>query len=343
MLSHASRRDQLTALTSLATPFIEAGRREGLPVDSMLERLGLTTLTAHDPEARLGVGRLFELVELLAAESSDPLFGLRAASSVVEAASFGVLGFALRTSGTLGESVERVVRHARLMNESTRLTFVREPVPTVHDGPHPPLRWPRAYAELAMGAFFTLACKWTGRTIVPRVVGFQHGDPGLRRELERHFGCPVVFDQPTNRIAFEPATLELPFQRADPALASFLDQRLESAAHALDEMVGGLPRVRAEIARALESGTPAIDEVASSLALNPRTLQQRLAEQGTCFSAVVDSVRHEIAVAAMREGHSPVQQLSVLCGFSDERAFRRAFRRWTGRSPSSYARVLSSP
>jgi AraC-like DNA-binding protein len=58
-----------------------------------------------------------------------------------------------------------------------------------------------------------------------------------------------------------------------------------------------------------------------------------LKAEGVTFEQVLDELRHRLALRYMREGMS-VKQAAYRLGFSEPAAFSRAFKRWTGRSPS---------
>lgn len=333
-----TKRTELTAAGGLARAIIAAAEKAGVAVEDALRELNFGRNTLEDPEGRVPASALFEVTQRLADASKDPLFGLHVAERFVDASTFGVLGFALRTSSTLGEAIDRVVRYSRVMNESTRISVARsETAATIFDGAQPPLAWPRHYAEMSMANFFVLARKWTGANIIPHEVAFQNEAPASAAAVREFFGCPVSWRQSTNRIAFPIEALALPFPVADEQLATFLDRRLTQMSEALDVAPGSLARVRTEVERSLASGPPSLARIARAVALSARTLQRRLSEQGTCFEDLVDSVRREVALAAIQRPRVSIQEVSFLCGYADARAFRRAFRRWTGASPAAYA------
>ena len=100
------------------------------------------------------------------------------------------------------------------------------------------------------------------------------------------------------------------------------------------------PRTRSfrrEIERTLEpllaSGDVGLDRIASALGRSRQTLYRRLKAEGFTFEQVLDELRHRLALRYMRQGMS-VKQAAYRLGFSEPAAFSRAFKRWTGRSPS---------
>ncbi|MEH6379787.1 AraC family transcriptional regulator, partial [Streptomyces sp. KLMMK] len=59
-------------------------------------------------------------------------------------------------------------------------------------------------------------------------------------------------------------------------------------------------------------------------------------EEGTSYRRLRDQVLREAAVAGLAEGREPIAELAARLGFSEDTAFHRAFRRWTGTTPGAY-------
>ena len=97
-------------------------------------------------------------------------------------------------------------------------------------------------------------------------------------------------------------------------------------------------RARIAIRSALHGGVPGVAEVARRLQTSERTLQRRLAEQGTSFQRLVDEVRADMARRYLRHTAVELVEVSYLLGFTHPNSFFRAFKRWTGRTPESYRR-----
>lgn len=94
---------------------------------------------------------------------------------------------------------------------------------------------------------------------------------------------------------------------------------------------------RAEVERRLEpflaSGDVGIERVARDLGYSRQTLYRRLKAEGITYEQLLDGLRKRLALRFMRDGLS-VKDAAYRLGFSDPAAFSRAFKRWTGSSPS---------
>ena len=68
--------------------------------------------------------------------------------------------------------------------------------------------------------------------------------------------------------------------------------------------------------------------------MSVRTLQRRLAETGVSYSDLVDEVRLASALTLIDDRSIRLSDVARRLGYADAANFDRAFRRWTGFSPS---------
>ena len=98
-------------------------------------------------------------------------------------------------------------------------------------------------------------------------------------------------------------------------------------------------KFRREVEQVLEpllpGGDVGIDRVARALGSSRQTLYRKLKTEGVTFEQVLDELRHRLARRYIREGMS-VKEAAYRLGFSEPAAFSRAFKRWTGSSPSMH-------
>jgi AraC-like DNA-binding protein len=268
----------------------------------------------------------------------DDDLGIHLAESGVSAASFGVVGYLVRASTTVGEALARAQQFHRLVKDRGRLELLATPADvTVIDAPEVDRAvWPRAIAELSIANYVQLARAWTGVRFVPREVRFQHPRPRDTRELDRFFGCKLRFGQRDNALVLSRDALATPFTTSEPELGAYL----ESAATARLAQLPApslIDEVRTAIGDELRRGDVDIERVARRVGVTPRSLQRRLRDDGTSYRELVDTIRHQRALDLIRRG-MPFGDIAEHLGFSEARAFRRAFRRWTGLLPSAIPR-----
>jgi AraC-like DNA-binding protein len=115
---------------------------------------------------------------------------------------------------------------------------------------------------------------------------------------------------------------------------------LGELAEALGQPVGRKRCFKQQVESAIEpllaAGEVSIDRVARELGMSRQTLYRRLKAEGTTFEEVLDAKRRQLAVRYLGHDRSTVKAAAYKLGFSDPAAFSRAFKRWTGTSPSNF-------
>jgi AraC-like DNA-binding protein len=94
--------------------------------------------------------------------------------------------------------------------------------------------------------------------------------------------------------------------------------------------------VLAVLRTALIAGQANADQVAAFFSLHRRTLSRRLSACGTSFQSLVDEGRFEIARQMLENTDADIQRIAVMLEYADASAFARAFRRWSGTTPSRW-------
>jgi AraC-like DNA-binding protein len=102
-------------------------------------------------------------------------------------------------------------------------------------------------------------------------------------------------------------------------------------------------RAKAVFIEQLASGEPSGADIARRLHMSRRTLQRKLAEAETSYQQLVDDTRREIALRYIDDRKMSVTDITFLLGFSGQSAFARAFKRWTGFSPTDYRNRATAP
>jgi AraC-like DNA-binding protein len=326
--------------TQILRSMLPWARSRGVAIEPLLERYQLPLDTEDREEVSIAVGALLELVEALAAAAADPWFGLHAATRVPRGA-YGLLEFSCRCAPTLHGAVERMIRYYALLNRWEVIRFVeadRHAIIEQHN-PHVPPGTGRHANEFFLGLLVLTARAFTGTAFVPLRAWFTHPAPPDTRELAEVLGTDALeFDRPTNGLAVAAAELARPILSADGELLAVLDRAAaQQIKLARQDSTGAL--VAQFVYRTLQAGNPVeLADACAALDTHPRKLQRNLADEGRSFGDIVDSVRLDLARIFLLEDRGSLETLAAELGYSDLRAFLRAFQRWTGGPPSEFRR-----
>lgn len=332
-----------TVLPVASRALLEACGRLGLDRDRLLADAGIAPRLLEDPDARLTYAQADGLWRAAWLASGDPLLALRAAEATPFGA-FRVLDYVGVTGATLGEGLRRVAGYFPLVDPRGALRVVDEggPVTLRFQGPGgaPP---PGPAQEYTLGVVYSRARH--AALAEPRLVEvrFAFPAPADDREHARLFGVRPRFGAADAALVFARRDWDAPTRMHDPGLFALLDQHARGLADGAAGPDGLAARVRAAIAADLPGREPTLAAAARRLGTTGRTLQRRLAAAETRFARLVDDVRRERAEAFLRSCDVAVAEVSWLVGFSEQSAFTRAFRRWTGRSPTEFRRAATRP
>ncbi len=311
----------------------------------------LIEVNGHDPEVlyrnvridpdllnKPGARIPYTLVNRLWAEATeiidDPCFGLKAAK-YWHPSYFHALGYAWLASHTLRDALNRFVRYLRIVSEKIFLTLVDEPDGFTLISSYEVLGM-RVPAQIDMGMAMSIhICRLNfGENLNPVTVNIMHAAPSCTQEYHALFKVPVQFSADRDSMTFSYADVDKYLIGANPQLARLNDQVMVDYLAKLnkDDIIN---RVTSVIVDMLPSGGVVDEKVAETLHMSVRNLQRRLKEVGTTFRTLLETVRKDLASIYVHDPDIELAEVAFLLGFSDQSAFSRAFRRWTGNSPSA--------
>ncbi len=296
---------------------------------------GIDLVAARNPIARFPAAAMTRVYELAQSATDDPAFGLSIAE-YVHPTSLHALGFSLLASSTLDSFCRRVVRYFRLVSTNAECQMERTAseyrlvmMPTIdRDQYCPQDAWVATLVRFIREIYQP--------DFAPQAVGLRRPRPRHKvQQFERFFGTEVQFGCEDNRVVFDPRDMEIELPAANAELARQNDQVVVSLIARMDRD-DIIARVRALFVELLPSGECDKEKVAAQLNMSERSLQSKLAARNTSYRNLLNETRQELAVQYISQGLHSVSEVTYLLGFADISSFSRAFRSWSGVSPSEY-------
>lgn len=176
--------------------------------------------------------------------------------------------------------------------------------------------------------------------LAPRRLELQHDGSAWRDRYLEHFGpgLELVFNAPANVAVFDRAILDIRNPGASPAAHA----QMEKVALARMAALPDVETVSTQVLRLLEqeAGRRVLDlgDVAQALGMTVRTLQRRLVDEHTTFQKLRDGVRLRQAQTLLRDSNIDIPTIAATLGFSEPNTFHRAFKAWSGVSPTDFRR-----
>jgi AraC-like DNA-binding protein len=335
-----------TVLTALVLGNLHAARAFGFDAEALSRAAGLDEKMLADPDGRVPEERSLLLWEAICRDPRALEFGLWLGLGM-RVAAIGVVGYVMQHAADVRAALYCLERFNGLLGDGVgpkvhevdgRLILSRTEPPRV-------ARLEALSIAAPLGTV-TLIRDLTGigpKEPVALEAHFQH-PPLPRAELEKvaaSLGCPIRFNAPDTRLVLSERVTERPLLARNRDLFAYLDRH----ALVLQEKLARTPsltgRLRELLVERLRDGEPDQPSIARAVGLSERTLQRRLQEENSSFAALVDEVRSDLSRAYLADPKLAIFEVAFLLGYSEPSAFNRAFRRWTGQSPSEFRSRLS--
>ncbi len=284
---------------------------------------------------RVSIQAWRSLLQRASRHLEDPALGLHLGQRVAPT-HFGVMGYVLLACENLAAALQR-------MEAFHRLIYDVNPLQIRQHGDQVELRWgvergrPGALVdEAAITALVQFARDITATPGGVSRIDFINPAPADLGPYEAYFACPLRFDQAQTCAVFPLQLLNLPLRQPDAALLALLESQ---ALRLLQDLPAADPlaaRVRRAVAEFAPQGRHSLDGVARALNLSTRTLNRRLQDRGLSFRQLRDDTLRRIAQDHLQDPHLQLADVALLLGYSEQSAFQRAYKRWTGETPRHY-------
>lgn len=309
---------------------IQLALSEGLPSHHFAHH-------AHEPQGTkyVPIDRLFDTYEL-ADQHLTPGFGIRQ-GRLLCSEDYGTLGLSWRTCWRAREVLDRLDRfmilvtdHGRVRLEEsegfTKLILYRDAN--------------RRGVEMANEVTFvmltTVLNEITGRMIRPIDVYFKHASEETV-SFSEFFQCPVHFKHRVDAIQFRNTDIDIPTLKADRHIHQYLLERMDEERLGIQANADRfLSEIYKQVTEALPGGIPSVIQMADHLGMSARTLKRRLSDKSLTFRDLVQKIQCDTATNLLRNTAQSMIEIAFQTGFSEQSAFNRAFKRWTGYSPADY-------
>ena len=313
------------------THFSEIATACGLDPHALVAQAGLPRACLTDPDLKIDAEAALQMLEVAAERAHEPAFGLRMGEAR-RISNIGPLAIALRDEPTLQHVLNVLMTHIGIHNEALVLDAVREgSMVTVRmelvseQGRHY-----RQGTELALLVTLQNIAFFMGPGWRPVSVCLTHSAPRSLAVHRRLLGPRLEFGHEFNGIVFDGADLDAPNPSADPVMARYAEQFLDS----LQGQPGNFAdQVKKLVLLLLPLGRCNAEVVAQHLGCDRRTVNRRLAEQDLSFLKLVDAHRRPMAKQYVEEGELKLAHIARQLGFASRSSFSRWYGQQFGRSP----------
>jgi AraC-like DNA-binding protein len=322
-----------TTLGTWVKAICRALEAAGCDSAALLAEAGLDLRYLEGPNARAPLTHTERLWKLAVAATGDPAFGIKVASHIKQT-TFHALSYGLSASSTLKEAFERAQRYCHVASDAIEYEFWRSGS-EYHFVIEPAVGVADESVDALVAAYLRMCRSLIGHDYSPLRIEFRRARPARIDDFQSLLRAPLQFGAARTRLVFDRDAIERPLEGGNPELARQHDAiALQYLSQIERDNIQW--RVREVLTQRLAHGEPSQDDVAELLNMSARTLQRKLGECGITYREILDETRRVLALAYLCAPRHTVSDVTYLLGFSAGSSFTRAFRRWTGRSPSDW-------
>ncbi len=311
----------------------------GVTMETITAATGVTITDVIEPDARLPNSIVPAIWNLLTAAHPGRALTLEMAAAT-PFSFFDAFAYGVQYAADLREIFATFVRFRSILSDQLEAVLVESPVEVALRIHHPTdLIDHGAGAEVGMGLTARLLREIIGAPQLLKRIEFSHSQRAPLEAYDAFFSVPVHFNSADNAFVLEPTALDKNPAKHNKELFAFIQARLDLVRKRL-VINDHLSEVRQAIAENAERSDYTAQSVAKRVGMSLRALQRHTAERGTTVRRLLDEAREANARELLGDRRLSVEEVGFLLGYSDERAFRRAFERLTGQTPARFRRVL---
>jgi len=315
---------------------LKAIRHFGVKLDKVLAGTGLELDWHEKPEGNLTYAQYIRLAENALKETGEPALGIKV-GEFYNLADYGVWGYAIMSSSTLGEALAISQKfwdlNGALVNpiiKTDENDIIIEVFPAFSCTDE------RIFIFAVEEYFSTViaSAEFLSRQSIPmKEVHLSYKKPAYASLYTDLFKKTPVFGASSTWFRFSRDFMKLPTVMGHPTMQQICINYCEEILSSLRKSDRLVDEIRQHLVSSL-GRYPSIEEIAHQLNMSQRTLSRRLKERQTSYQQILNEVRAGLSKEYLINTSLTIAQVSTLVGFSEPNTFSKAFKKWHGKNPS---------
>lgn len=308
----------------------------GCKPEPIIEAAGFTLAEFKDPENKLPFLAAAKLLAQCVAITGDKSFGFLLGQHA-EPSHLGIAGFLLQSAADVKTALNSLIKFLTLHDQGGRVTISIKENTAFFEYT---ITEPDAEAVAQIyDLSIVLACKimraLCGEQWNPDTVQLVRQETEDLTPYQLYFQAPIHFNSNRGLITFHKSWLDHPIPSANPLLQQHLLKEAEKLlAEQSEHFVALLQKLLQQCLTSRQCVTAT--QLATQLGVHERTLNRHLTLHGTSFRQELEQIRYAISRQLLTETNESLTNIAISLGYSHSGAFSRAFKQWSGESPSGW-------
>ena len=312
-------------------------KAKGIDTRTLLRKARISDKYMSDPNARVHVDLVAKLYSSIAAELNDEFMGFT--EKPLKVGTFALMADWVSYSSNLEELLQKGIRFYNQITDEVQISLE-------YEGDHvyfttifrrPELDFEHFYIEYWHVIWHRFASWYIGKPI--KLLGsYINYTPLDKAEYDLLFRCPTYLKSKYNRLVFHRNYLHEPLIKSQRELQVFLRRAPIDLLTIPGEDSSLSARIYQLLEPKLNQGevVPGSVELAKELSMSEQTLRRKLTAEGTSYQQIKDNLRNDLANRLLRDRSITIAEIAKQLGFSEPRAFTRAYKQWMDMTPREY-------
>lgn len=318
-------------------PIPQVLRERGVDPTAVFAQARVDPDLLSDSENTIHYTDVYRLMAMSAHATKCGHFGLLVGSRC-KVEQLGLIGLLAAQAPNLGAALRDLIDHIFLFDTVTKLDLRQQKEQTrlCLTLPEGETEGTNQSLELVVTIAFRVVRELAGPAWGPNRVLLAHRPRGPTRPYVDFFQAPVAGGAGETGLEF-PVTWLKQSLAGSAVLRRYLESYVSIVKDSADASLAGSVTRKIRAAPSLKSLTE--ESVARSMGMEPNAFRRRLTREKASYREILDSAYRDRALHLMGTPDLNLTQIAAMLGFAELSVFTRAFRRWTGMTPTQWRRT----
>jgi AraC-like DNA-binding protein len=336
-MKHVTRHTDLVMSAANPLVLVVMLNEMGYPESEVLADTGIVHEQLQDFKNHMSFDQYRLLIANALRLTGDPHLGLKFGQRL-HVTGYNVLGLGAIASETFMEALRFANRSNAVINPSIQLV-ISEDKNYINVNIEQTAPWEDAHLfiiDIQLAACHELVSMFDADVARDVMYYVDYPRPDDLGVYEGYISGKLHFEYPYNRISIPEEFCYRPLPMRNPTALKQAEGELQKFLESVNNQHQQLLLSIKELLTSRAGEIPSFEVVAEKFHVSPRTLNRRLGAIGTSYKEIVSEIRKRQATEYLSGTRFSIDEIAYRLGYREPSNFSKAFRRWTGLSPSQY-------
>lgn len=313
----------------------------GITIEKLLHYADVNPIILSSPDNRLSGLETDKIIKAAVKLTNNDNLGLLQGEMLSKGFS-NILGYVLMNCSTLNQCWEKYCRYEKIIDSTgiSNFNIISNNAVISNTTIDNSLKNNRQFTDFKIAGTLSYIKLLCNKKLQLNEVHFTYPKPKDISQYERIFNCKICFEKSINALIFDSELLSIPVIEPNKNLLHLFEENAKEILKTFASTTYADMAAKIIYEEINNCNFPSIEIVAKKLLLSVRSLQLYLQNENTSYNKLVKEIRKNAAKKHLKDSTTSIDEVAFILGFSETSAFYRAFKNWTGLTPSQFRKSL---